>query len=80
MFDRAEPEPPDTTHVRSCLERMPERSRQLVRLRYEEGMGLSAIAAHTERSVEAVHKALFRIRVALHKCIRHRTMAEKGVA
>jgi RNA polymerase sigma-70 factor (ECF subfamily) len=79
-FDRAEPEPPDTTHLRSCVDLLPQRSRQLVRLRYEEGMGLPAIAAHTELSVEAVHKALFRIRHALRNCIQRRTLAEQRVS
>ena len=56
--------------LRTCLQRLPERSRELVRVRYETGVGTCKEAAsRLGRSVEAAYKALGRIHDLLLKCI-----------
>ena len=69
----------ETTEMESalghCLQTLPERSRSLVRMRYEEGLSLQAMAARISSTLDAVNKALSRIRAALRDCVEHR-MAE----
>lgn len=56
----------------ACLEKMPELSRNLIRMRYADGQNASAIAEQTQRSSTAVRKQLERIRRLLADCLRHR--------
>ncbi len=55
--------------LRSCLERLPEKSRKLLRLVYELGMKYSEIAAEIAASVDAVKKAMSRLRAKLRLCV-----------
>lgn len=55
--------------LRHCVDRLPDRSRLLVRLRYRESLKVAEIAARVGGSTEAVQKALTRLRDALHKCV-----------
>lgn len=76
-FDRAEPEGPAATDgLRDCIARLPERSRQLLALRYERGLKLGEMARQLGRSLDAVHKLLSRIRENLEECLRRRPQAE----
>jgi RNA polymerase sigma-70 factor (ECF subfamily) len=77
-FSRADPPPADTSALRECMGRLPDRSRALLRLRYEEALKLPEIAERTSSTVEAIHKALCRIRVALHKCLQRRMAAGRS--
>src|SRR5262249_41284771 len=52
-----------------CIAKLPEAQRDLLRLRYNEGLAIEIIAGKVDRSVEAVYRALSRIRVALHDCV-----------
>jgi RNA polymerase sigma-70 factor (ECF subfamily) len=54
-----------------CLEKLPEPARELVRLRYSEGCTVEAISTKAGRTVEAVYRALSRIRQTLHECVSH---------
>ena len=63
--------------LRRCVEKLPERSRNLVRLRYEEGLSLQGVADRLSSTLQAAHKALSRIRVGLRRCMEHE-MAEEG--
>lgn len=58
--------------LQSCLEKLPERSRQLLHLRYFEELSPGVIAGRWERSATDVRQQLFRLRQALLKCIEHR--------
>jgi RNA polymerase sigma-70 factor (ECF subfamily) len=72
-FDRREPrEGPQAEALRGCLEQLPPRSRRLVELRYQEALPLPEIAEQTGSTVEAVHKALVRIRQQLRDCVQRR--------
>jgi len=55
--------------LRRCLERLPERQRRLIRLRYTTGEHLESIAEKLELNVNAVKQGLFRARNALIRCV-----------
>jgi RNA polymerase sigma-70 factor (ECF subfamily) len=78
-YDRTE----DTASARAealqeCLERLPEKSRRLLALRYEQSLKLSQIAQHLNATLDAVHKALSRLRTRLQRCVERRLAAEGG--
>ncbi|MBM4155842.1 MAG: sigma-70 family RNA polymerase sigma factor [Lentisphaerae bacterium] len=77
-FDAEEPDgsPRDAALV-TCIGKLPEKSRSLVALRYDEGLSLDAIARRIASTLDAVNKALSRIRSALRDCI-EREVAEAG--
>lgn len=52
-----------------CLEKLPSPQRDMLRLRYSEGQAIEAIARRLDRTVDAVYRALSRIRHALHECV-----------
>ncbi|MFW5844735.1 MAG: RNA polymerase sigma factor [Planctomycetota bacterium] len=58
--------------LRRCRDQLPERSRELVELFYEEGLSCQETAERMGMSTVAVHKALSRIRGTLRECIRQR--------
>ena len=58
--------------LRHCLQRLPDKSKLLLKRRYQEAMTPNEIAAAANRTLSAVHKALTRVRTALQDCIRKR--------
>jgi len=52
-----------------CIEKLPDRHRLLLRIRYSEGRGVDAISRELGRSVDAVYRALSRIRQTLQDCV-----------
>jgi RNA polymerase sigma-70 factor (ECF subfamily) len=60
-----------------CLERLPERTRDLLAMRYEEDLSGDDIARRTGRTIVAIYQALSRARKALADCIRRRLAAEQ---
>jgi RNA polymerase sigma-70 factor (ECF subfamily) len=52
-----------------CVGKLPEPHRDLLRLRYTEGLSVEAISQKLDRSVEAVYRALSRIRQTVHQCV-----------
>ena len=66
----------ETTEMESalghCLQTLPERSRELVHMRYDEGLSLQAMAERLSSTLDAMNKALSRIRTALRDCVEHR--------
>ena len=58
--------------LRHCMENLPERSRQLLGLRYGGALKLKDIAVRMGRTLSAAHKALARIRAGLQQCIQRR--------
>jgi RNA polymerase sigma-70 factor, ECF subfamily len=77
-FDAAPPR--DEEALRQCLQALPDKSRALLRLRYQESLKLAEIASRTSSNVSAVHKALTRLRDALQKCVQRRLRAEMRTA
>jgi RNA polymerase sigma-70 factor (ECF subfamily) len=61
----------------ACLEKLPSRSRELIALRYEEGMESAAIGKRLGLSPEAVRITLLRIRGVLRDCLGRR-FAQEG--
>jgi RNA polymerase sigma-70 factor, ECF subfamily len=57
-----------------CVEKLPPRDRDLLAHRFAEGATVQTAAAYDGRSVDAVYKALARIRQALFDCVT-RTLA-----
>ncbi|MGE3311621.1 MAG: sigma-70 family RNA polymerase sigma factor [Limisphaerales bacterium] len=64
-------------HLAECLEKLPTRARQAVELRYQQAHRPPEIARRMGWTVEAVHVALSRARVALRNCVENR-LAEEG--
>ncbi|MBL7223553.1 MAG: sigma-70 family RNA polymerase sigma factor [Candidatus Brocadiae bacterium] len=60
-----------------CFQRLPERSRRLLALRYEGDLSVGEIARRTGRTLDAIYQALSRARAALEECIRRRLAAEQ---
>ena len=58
--------------LRECLRRLPKKSRQLIDLRYDDGLSGKQLAKRSGRSVDAVYQTLSRIRRGLETCIRER--------
>ena len=60
----------------ACLKKLPQRDRQLVDARYQEGGSVERAAEINGRTLEAAYKALARIRRVLHECVSQRLTAE----
>ena len=58
-----------TEHLRECLALLPSRQHSMIHSYYSDGMDVAAIAAAQARSVDAVYKALQRVRATLLDCI-----------
>ena len=77
--DRTESETPlQADALNRCLEHLPEKSRQLLAMRYEQALKLETIAQRQKSTLHAVHMALSRIRIGLAECIRLRMKATGG--
>jgi RNA polymerase sigma-70 factor (ECF subfamily) len=63
--------------LRECVKKLPEPSRQLVLLRYEESLSISDAAARLGKTEDALYQALSRVRRLLGQCI-ERTLAHGG--
>lgn len=59
-----------------CVGKLQERSRDLVRMRYKEGMSVASMAEALRRPVEAISTTLSRIRKLLQECIARFERAE----
>ena len=65
--------------LRRCVQRLNSRDHELIRLRYESEIAISAIAERAGRSVQSVYKRMARIHDALLQCVRN-TISREGVA
>ncbi len=72
----AESDYPDWTDrkeaLNQCLNKLPQKSRQLLSLRYEGGKSIEQVAGEVNQSTSSVIKALLRLRQALRQCIDRR--------
>ncbi|MBB3209524.1 RNA polymerase sigma-70 factor (ECF subfamily) [Rhodopirellula rubra] len=55
--------------LRTCIEKLPARQRDIVRRRYTTGSQLQTIANETDQTVNSVKQILFRARAALIQCV-----------
>ena len=55
--------------LNDCVKALPEKSKQLLALKYDESFSIAAIATRMEQSGDAVVKALLRLRQALASCV-----------
>jgi RNA polymerase sigma-70 factor (ECF subfamily) len=75
-YERSETrEPLEAEALEHCLKQLPEKSRLLLALRYERSLKLGEIAQRLQTTLDAVHKALSRIRERLAQCVERRLAA-----
>ena len=55
--------------LKHCVERLPEKSRRLVDLRYHENRNGAAIAGDLGMNLDAMYQALRRVHLALRQCV-----------
>ena len=65
-----------TQALARCMEQLPAAQRQLLHLRYTEASSIEAMAGQLNRTVDAVYRALSRIRQALHECVTRALLQE----
>ena len=63
-------------HLASCIEKLPESDRKLLKLRYELNSSIESTAKQCGRTTQAIYKALSRMRAALFQCINNAIQAE----
>lgn len=56
-------------YLRGCLEKLPAKNRELLRLRYAEGCSMDELARRLGRTIGALYRVLSRIRKVLHVCV-----------
>lgn len=71
-YDRTEDGADRADALRECVARLPEKSRQLLSMRYEQNLACDEIARAWGASVDAVYQNLSRVRGRLEECIRRR--------
>ena len=62
----------ESAALRACLDEMPEKQRQLIRLRFLAGQGYDAIARAIQGSEGAIRRMVARTRILLMECVRQR--------
>jgi len=65
--------------LEQCLDQLPDKSRQLLTLRYERSLKTEQIAQELKATVDAVYQTLSRLRARLQDCISRR-LSTHGVA
>jgi RNA polymerase sigma-70 factor (ECF subfamily) len=65
-----------TEALEACLAELPEKSSQLLHLKYRESLGAQEIADRTGKSPDAIYQTLSRLRRALERCILRRLANE----
>ncbi|MGE4550358.1 MAG: sigma-70 family RNA polymerase sigma factor [Opitutales bacterium] len=64
----------DALHM--CISKLPEKSRNVLNLRYQEGLRGVAVADRLNRTVDAIYQTLSRLHKQLRKCIESRLAVE----
>lgn len=62
-----------------CLDKLPEKSRRLLELRYEQSLKTQQIADELQATIQMVYQALSRLRIRLQECV-NRWIASQGLA
>ncbi len=58
------------TTLRNCLTKLTSKDKELIRLRYEEGLNIKSLAQVANRSVDGLYKSLGRIHDSIMRCVR----------
>lgn len=66
--------------LRLCLEKLPQRQREMLALRYEQQQSFDRISQTAGTTPGAVQRALSRIRMALHDCVRATLQASQEIS
>ncbi|MFT5524839.1 MAG: RNA polymerase sigma-70 factor (ECF subfamily) [Pirellulaceae bacterium] len=61
---------PIHTALDNCFEKLPEKNKQLLQMKYEKDLPSETIAAQLQKTAEAIRVSLHRIRANLRECIR----------
>lgn len=67
------------TALQKCMEQVPEKSNQLLRMFYEIGLKYSDIAVQAHASLDAVKKAMSRLRDRLRECVEKQMAGRPGM-
>src|SRR5215471_12663522 len=77
-FDRTEaPAGGRAEALEHCLDQLPEKSRQLLAMRYERSLKIEQIAQELEATLDAIYQSLSRLRARLQDCV-NRRLATRG--
>jgi len=76
LIERQDEVHPQREALDHCMEKLPERSRSLIRLKYHDGLKIDQIAETIRSTPASVRVTLFRIRDALADCIQRRLASE----
>ncbi len=60
----------ESEELKNCIVKLPEKHKKYLRLRYEKSMSYREIGKEISISMQAVHKTMSRIHIALLKCVR----------
>lgn len=63
-------------HLRECMTKLPEKSKNTIKLRYHEKLSYEDISSYLGMKLEAVRKSLFRVKKKLKECIEIRSNLE----
>lgn len=63
---------PRAEALSACVEELPPKTKELIKLRYERSLACADIARETGRTLEAIYRALSRTREGLEECIRRK--------
>ena len=74
--DLIEREGPSLEALEHCVDRLPDRSRRLLAMRYGQDDSPERIAAQTRTTTAAVYQALWRLRTWLRKCVERHVASE----
>ncbi len=66
------------TALRSCMAKMTPYSREILRLRYMEGLPGTEVAETLNRKVDTIYKALTRIHIGLRDCVKRQLNPQGG--
>jgi RNA polymerase sigma-70 factor (ECF subfamily) len=64
--------------LQSCLQKLPDRQRDIIRRRYTEGASIKAVAEQLGIAASAIKQTLFRARTSLIACVRFRLKEEQA--
>ncbi|MEO0796699.1 MAG: sigma-70 family RNA polymerase sigma factor [Verrucomicrobiota bacterium] len=58
--------------LKICIDRLPNKQKEVVRLRYQDGMDCQNIAEQLDRPIQGIYSLLKRIKIELRKCVEFR--------
>ncbi|MFK7790379.1 MAG: sigma-70 family RNA polymerase sigma factor [Phycisphaeraceae bacterium] len=78
IFDEGEAFNARQDALAHCVEQIAPNHRNLLRIRYTDGLSVKEIASQLDKSANAIAKVLHRTRLALMKCIEQRVSEERS--